>query len=116
MGKNKETTLNILGTDWTVCFVHQEDDTYLKNADGYTDKTIKKIVVTAFPTEDCELADWNSYMKKNLRHEILHAYLYESGLGENFTHPDYGHDEMMIDFIAIQFNKILKTFEEAGAL
>ena len=112
----KEIVLNILGTEWTVYFAHQEDDNYLKNADGYTDKTVKKIVVTAYPTEDSELEDWNAYMRKNLRHEILHAYLYESGLGENFTHPDYGHDEVMIDYVAIQFPKLMKTYKEAGAL
>ena len=113
---NREITVGILGSEWRICFLHQEDDKYLKNADGYTDKTVRKIVVTAFQTEDSELGDWDSYMKKNLRHEILHAYLYESGLGENFTHPDYGHDELMIDFVAIQFPKILTTFEEAEAL
>ncbi len=103
--------MNILGSEWTVYFLHQEDDKFLKNADGYTDKTSKKIVVTAYPTDDSELEDWSAYMKKNLRHEILHAYLYESGLGENFT-----HDEVMIDYIAIQFPKLMKTYKEAGAL
>ena len=116
MQKNKEFILTILGEKWTLKFVHEQDDKYLKNADGYTDKTTRKIVVLGYPPEDSEPEDWESYLKKCIRHEIIHAYLFESGLAENFHHQEFGHDETMIDFIAIQFPKILQTFEDAEAL
>lgn len=56
-------------------------------------------------------------MKKQLRHEIIHAFLAESGLQANFEHyKQFGHEETIVDWFAIQFPKIMKTFEEIGAL
>lgn len=112
----KEIVLNILGTEWTLEAVHQTDDKYLMNADGYADKTLHKIVVCGFPPDDSDLGNWEPYFKKCMRHEIIHAYLFESGLHENFVHPEAGHDETFIDWVAVQFPKIMKTFQEANAL
>ena len=108
--------VNILGTEYTVEERTVEEDSYLNNCDGYCDKTTKEIVVAKQkPDNDLNNYDW--YRKKVMRHEIIHAFLYESGLHENFEHPkQYGHEETMIDWIAIQFPKMLKVFEEAGCL
>lgn len=52
-----------------------------------------------------------------MRHEIIHAFLYESGLAENFEHAnEFGQDETMVDWIAMQFPKILEVYKEAGCL
>lgn len=51
-----------------------------------------------------------------MRHEIIHAFLFESGLSENFTHPEYGHDETYVDWIASQFPKMCEVFKEVGCL
>lgn len=107
--------IDILGTEYEISFKTREDDSLLERCDGYTDKTVKKIVVSS-KEDDCELADFAWYQKKVLRHEIIHAFLLESGLQENFTHPEYGHDENFIDWIAVQFPKILKAFKAADAL
>ena len=56
-------------------------------------------------------------MKKQLRHEIIHAFLSESGLSVNFEHcSKFGHEETMVDWIAIQFPKIHKVYEELGIM
>ena len=47
------------------------------------------------------------------RHEIIHAFLFESGLAEN---SNWAQNEEMVDFFAIQFPKLLKAFEQADAL
>ena len=47
--------------------------------------------------------------KKVLRHEIIHAYLGESGLRSS---SEWAENEEMVDWFAIQFPKILKTFSE----
>ena len=107
--------IDILGTEYEISFKMREDDSLLERCDGYTDKTVKKIIVSK-KEDDCELADFVWYQKKVLRHEIIHAFLLESGLQENFTHPEYGHDETFIDWIAVQFPKILKAFKAADAL
>ena len=107
-------TINVLGTEYTIEIKTAEEDAFIKDCGGYTDKTTKRIVVTA-PTSYNELDDFESYQKKVIRHEIIHAFLFESGLHECWTHKD-GHDETYVDWIAVQFPKLLKAFEEADAL
>lgn len=105
--------INVLGTEYTIEKHNKAEDDYLKDCDGYCDKTTKKIVVTM---DNTDLDDFSVYQNKVMRHEIIHAFLYESGLHENFEHHTWGHDETMIDWIAVQFPKMIKAFEEAGCL
>ena len=105
--------VSILGTDYTIQKISRKDDKYLEKCDGYCDKTSKRIVVNI---DNEELDDFGCYLKKTMRHEIIHAFLYESGLWENFKHDTWGHDETMIDWIAVQFPKILNVFAEVDCL
>lgn len=107
--------VNILGTEYSIDIKTKEEDKFLKDCDGYCDKTSHKIVVIAEP-EDNELAIFTEYQKKITRHEIVHAFLFESGLQENFEHKQWGHDEIVIDWIACQFPKMLKVFQEAECI
>ena len=107
--------VNVMGTEYTVEILTKEDDEFLKKADGYCDKTSKRIVVKA-KDETNELDDYSVYEKTVLRHEIVHAFLFESGLHNNFNHPEWGHDETMVDWIATQGLKIYKAWESVGAL
>ena len=107
--------INVLGTEYTVEVVQKKDDTFLEKCDGYCDKTSKRIVVRAKDNEN-ELDSYDVYLKTIIRHEIIHAFLFESGLHNNFTHPEYGHDETMVDWVAVQFPKLLEAFKEADAL
>ena len=107
--------IDVLGTKYTVVVTTVAKDSFLKNCDGYCDKTSKKIVVKA-KDSSCELDDYEVYLKKIKRHEIIHAFLFESGLHENFKHNEWGHDETTVDWFAVQFPKLLKAFKEADAL
>lgn len=109
-------TINILGTRYEFCERTLAEDEYLKNCDGYCDKTSKTICITTKkPEHDDDVFD--VYIKKVKRHEIIHAFMNESGLQENFEHPNrYGHDETTIDWFAIQFTKLLAAFKEADCL
>lgn len=108
--------LNILGSEWDVEYRNVDADPILLDGNGgYTDSSINLIVISNRKQDD-EVADFKEIQKRYLRHEIIHAFLYESGLGESFTHPDYGHEETMVDWIAIQFPKILEVFKEADCL
>ena len=51
--------------------------------------------------------------QKNHRHEIVHAFLFESGLAEN---SEWAQNEEMVDWIAKQGPKLIKAWQEAGAL
>lgn len=107
--------LNILGSDWTVEYRNADADPLLREDDGYTDPSVRLIVI-ANKREDCSIQDYKYMQRENLRHEIVHAFLFESGLGFNLEHIEFVHEETMIDWIAIQFQKILKVFKEAGCL
>lgn len=107
--KNGITTVSILGTTYTVT------EKNLKDCDGYCDKTTKEIAV-AVKEDDCDLGNFEEYRKKVLRHEIIHAYHFESGMSECFENKQYGFPETLVDWFAYQSPKIFKTFEELGVL
>lgn len=105
-------TVNILGTKYRIIETTPEKDAELFNCDGYCDKSTKTIVIT-LPTPDANLGDFAWYRRKILRHEIIHAFLFESGLHENFMHQ-MGHDETYVDWIAAQFPKLKAAFIQVG--
>ena len=107
--------VNILGTVYTIVDKSFDEDKILINCDGYCDKTSKQIVISQ-KSESCDLDDFEVHRKKVMRHEIIHAFLFESGLQENFKHDEYGHDETCIDWIAVQFPKMAQAFREANCL
>lgn len=113
-----DCTISVLGVDYGVYgHVSREDDKFLERCDGYFDKTAKRVVV-AGEDGDNELADFEAYRKTNLRHELIHAFLYESGLdGNSRWHNDEDeHPEQTVEWLAIQFPKMIKAFMEADAL
>ena len=61
--------------------------------------------------------DMECYIKKVLRHEIVHAFLFESGLGEcSHSSEMWAKDEEIVDWFARQGDKIYNTWKEVGAL
>lgn len=107
--------IDVLGTKYTITVTTEQKDPHLKSCDGYCDKTTKQIVVKA-KDDYCDLSNFDVYLKKVKRHEIIHAFLFESGLHENFRHGEWGHDETMVDWIAVQFPKLLVAFKAADCL
>ena len=107
--------LNILGTEYTLCIASQQEEPALEKVDGFCDHTSKRLVVIAEDREAAPAAfdDFTAYQRKVMRHEIIHAFLNESGLRENWEHR-VGHDETYVDWIAVQFPKLARIFEDAG--
>lgn len=110
-------TVNILGAEYKIEHLKREEDKLFKNgeADGYCDSSSKRIVLRMEDDMD-NLDDYSVYLKKLTRHEIIHAFLFESGLGSNFQHKEWGHEETMVDWIAYQFPKMLQVFKDAECL
>lgn len=103
-------SVKILGTEYeTIRDALEKDYPKLKNNDGYTDFSIKQIVVADFEKDDSTIEDLDWYKKKILRHELVHAFINESGLAENC---DWARNEELVDWIAIQFEKMLEIFIE----
>lgn len=116
--------VNILGSEWTVeRKKYNEDDAFdRKSYDGYCDPYQRKIVycdMETYPGWDHEEPGTvKEAEKETLRHEIVHAYLDESGLQTCASVQMYSwaKNEEMVDWIALQGPKIYKTWEEVGAL
>lgn len=107
--------IDILGAEWDIDFVDVQDDPLLKECDGYCDPTIHRIVI-GNPCDDWEIKNHAGYLKQVVRHEMIHAFMYESGLGQDWEHKQYGQEETVVDWFARQFPKLLKAFEAADAL
>ena len=106
--------ISILGTEYEIILEAKEGDyPKLKKCDGYTDFSIKQIVVAKFESDDMSVTDLKIHSKKVLRHEIIHAFIHESGLAENST---WAINEELIDWIALQFEKMLFVFYQMNAL
>jgi len=104
--------LNILGTEYELKRAGQKDDTRLEDNDGYCDEYAKIIGVCDDYNENFSQGTrkLDVFKKKVLRHEIIHAFLFESGLTEQ------GQDEELVDWLAVQFPKMLKAFQEVDAI
>lgn len=115
---------NILGTEYKIEIHKVSENDYLREhrLAGYCSEEGKLIVVADmsekeyFPNMDEQ--EQEIYRKKTLRHEIMHAFLNESGLSDSSSVPDCGwakHEEM-IDWFAIQSPKIFQELKEADCL
>lgn len=94
--------MQILGTKYKVKILKEGND-YMKrnNADGYTDLLAKEIFIL-----DCDAKD------KILRHEIVHAFLFESGIHFGYLF----HNEEMVEWLALQIPKIVECMEGNNCL
>lgn len=108
-------TVNILGTKYTVYITQKFSDTH----DGFCDYTVKKIYVFGpgdRSNDPAALEEWIVRQKEVTRHEIIHAFMFESGLNGELFHPCSGHDEQTIDWFAYQMPKIVKACEELDVM
>lgn len=106
----------ILGTPYTIKEQSEKQNPKLKDADGICEQYSKEIVLADYlrnPTDVMTIENAEEYRKKVLRHEIIHAFLGESGLRCN---SEWAENEEMVDWFAIQFEKIYRAFVEVGAL
>lgn len=107
--------INILGTDYEILSKNEQQEIRLKENWGFTDFHTKEIFIRDDIDKETNDSCKNliDFKNKVLRHEILHAFLYESGLRENsFKSYAWAENEEMIDWFAIQFPKILKVYKE----
>lgn len=105
--------VNILGAEYKIIKSDMVQHPKLERAAGYCDFNIHTIVVDTFLSPDQDATeDMEAYKKKVLRHELVHAFLRESGLCAN----SWADNEEIVDWIAIQAPKIFKTFKEVGIL
>ena len=116
--------IDILGTEYEIIKKpYEEDSLFEKNSwVGYCDEVLKKIVI-------CDMKTYPGWEEKSdetilteekicLRHEITHAFLNESGLSYSSLNYSGGwaKNEEMVDWFAIQGEKIYKCWQNAEKL
>lgn len=108
--------IDVLGTEYTLTVSCDSEEPGLKECDGLCDETVKELLVdnyAGYENDPTCKKNLPVQIRKNKRHEIIHAFLFESGLAENSS---WAQNEEMVDFFAIQFPKLLKAFQQADAL
>lgn len=109
--------INVLGTDIRIEIREEKDDEKLKNCLGYFDSTMHLIAVKKVIPDALTYGDLDSLQKEVLRHEVMHAFFYESGLdGSSGSVENWATNEEMVDWFAIQSPKIFRVFQELGVL
>lgn len=118
-------TLNILGTSYEIIRRNYADDSFFakESCTGYCDKIEKQIVICNTKTHPSYQNDAETTCAKaekaTLRHEIIHAFLYESGLDSSsgqIVNIGWAENEEMIDWFALQTPKLIAAFTAADAL
>ena len=117
-------TVNILGTPYEIIVKKYDEEEAFdrRSIAGFCDGYAKEIVV-------CDMHTYKGWeneaektvvaaQKQTIRHEIVHAFFYESGLWDNSFGIDnsWAKNEEMVDWIAIQGAKIYNAWQEADAL
>lgn len=109
--------ISVLGEEYKILFKRSEDDEKLNGADGYCEFLSKEIIIdksifTGGDESPLVLKKMDLLGLKVIRHELIHAFIYESGLS---SENKLAENEELVDWIAIQFPKLKKCFEKIGA-
>lgn len=108
-----ENKINVLGTEYTVMEATEITDKGLIGCDGYCDTSIKRCVINDLKDNAPDAKkNMQEYKKSVVRHELIHAFLYESGIDAN----GWAKNEEIVEWIAIQFPKLQQAFEEANCI
>ena len=114
--ENKEVT--ILGTVWNIHIV-KEFPEHLKENEGIATGLCNGFDKDIFVKDmsDCDCKNKEQLIKNVMRHEILHAFLFESGLSENAGFFScWATNEEMVDWFAIQSTKIYDVYLKLGLI
>lgn len=115
--------VNILGTEYEIVLQTLEQNKAFHDCDGYCDPSVKKLHIRLYTEQEVNDKDFGyedavQIRKRVIRHEIIHAFFYESGLWRNSFCADmpWAMSEEMVDWLAIQAPKLHIAFVEAECL
>lgn len=111
--------VNVMGCSYKIIRVNRDQYKTCEGTDGWCDIFGKKIYYVdpeTDPDSDPIASSPEELVKQVLRHEIVHAFLAESGLAFN-SHSVIGAwamNEEMVDWIAWNGDKLYKAWKETG--
>lgn len=110
--------IDVLGTTYTIRRVDWGQDACMEvnQLGGYCSFTTKEILLLNLKTcpdfMDEPKTCIEALEKQTMRHEIIHAFLNESGLRYNSAEcRAWASNEEMVDWFALQMPKLLKVFK-----
>lgn len=106
-----DISINILGTEYVLHICPESKDERFGNfgCTGFCDHSTKELFVSnfiEFKNKDISVSDIRYVIRTSIKHEMVHAFMYESGLGEDWEHKDVGQEETVVDWIARQLDKM----------
>lgn len=111
--------VNVMGCEYQIIKVSRDQYKTCDNADGWCDTYGKKIYYVdpnTDPEHDSVTVSPEELVKHVLQHEIVHAFLTESGLAVSslVTSGAWAMNEEMVDWIAWNGEKLHKAWKETG--
>lgn len=97
--------INVLGTPYELVTANLPED-----RDGECDRFRKVMTVRPDSELDGDAETKPEYRRAIIRHEIVHAFLFESGLSE------YGCDEALVEWVALKMPQMVEAMQKAKAL
>lgn len=106
--------INILGTTYKL-YENVDPKEFPENTGALTEVYRKNIKIIDYSKVDSNHSI--ELVKQTIRHELVHAFLFESGLSSNsFQNGAWADNEEIVDWIAIQTPKMFKLFKELNIL
>lgn len=106
-------SVDILGTEYKIKSVYSKDFPKLKTAVGVCENCAEELFISKDGEDrDDYYLKYDKFQRKVLRHEIIHAFMWQSG----FTDISTDEEERITEWISIMAPKMLISFAKSGAL
>ena len=104
--------INVLGTKYKIKYQNDLENSKLSDCNGLCEVYSKEIIIDKenLIVNTRKHANLGEFNKKVIRHEIIHAFLYESGLSS------YYKDETLTDGLAVLLPKMFKVMSTLKVL
>jgi len=104
-------SINIFGTDYKIILEpSNSNNPKIQACNGYVELYSKEIHLLEVMADEKSYNDLDLFKRKVLLHELFHAIFHECGLSE------YANDEVLVEFLALQINKIIKLVNIANSM
>lgn len=104
----KDLHVDIMGTPWVITWKTIQEDANLTNYTGYCDTSARLIVIEWFEEDYRNKSNVAEHTASIVRHEMVHAMLFECGL-DSSTYNNWAKNEEMVDWIALLLPRLANT-------
>ena len=117
MNYDLPTKIAVMGTDFDITYTTEEDDPTIKGKSGVCYSLLHKIKIDQWiylddadgSVSETEKASKLLSLLAILRHEVMHAFFFQSGLD---TQCSFAVDEMLIDWLSLKMPEIVDVMNE----